>query len=133
MTSFKDIRDVLILSHGANFISDEELILLYDEFKPTNLSFPHSLYGDFDLENMDDDECVAEFRVKKKYVETLAEALQIPENFYCYQRSKVDGMEGLCMLLRRFASPEGTAGSHPPIFSHPCPWSARGSTPRGSH
>ena len=70
---------MLILSHGANFISDEEFIFLYEEFKPTNLSFQHSLYGDFDLDNTDGYECVAEFRVKKKDLETLAEALQIPD------------------------------------------------------
>ena len=54
---------------------------------------------------MEDNECVAEFRVKKQDLETLAMALQIPASFKCHQRRQIDGMEGLCMLLRRFAYP----------------------------
>ena len=50
---------------------------------------------------MDDSECVAEFRVKKHDLPDLAAALQIPNQFVCHQRSVADGMEGLCMLLRR--------------------------------
>ena len=42
---------------------------------------------------MEDDECLAEFRVKKQDLETLAEALQIPESFYCQQQRKIDGLE----------------------------------------
>ena len=45
------------------------------------------------------------FGVKKQDLETLTEALKIPESFYRQQRSKIDGMEGLCMLLRRFVYP----------------------------
>ena len=31
--------------------------------------------------------------------------LRIPDNFYCQQRSVSDGIEGLCMLLRRLSYP----------------------------
>ncbi|XP_068677291.1 uncharacterized protein [Montipora foliosa] len=54
---------------------------------------------------MNDSECLAEFRVKKRDLQILAEALQIPDSFTCYQRSVVSGMEGLCILLRRLAYP----------------------------
>ena len=40
------------------------------------------------------------FRVEKTDLFTLAEVLQIPEVFKCHQRSKIDGVEGLCMLLK---------------------------------
>ena len=92
MPSFKEIRDLLFLSHCNNFISEEELLVLYEEYQPANLTFPS--YGEFDLDEMTEDECLAEFRVRKQDLETLAEALQIPESFYCMQRSKIDGMEG---------------------------------------
>ena len=105
MPSFREIRDLLLLSPGANFISEQEFLVFYEEYQSANLSFPHSSYGEFDLDDMEDDECLAEFRVKKQDLDTLAEALQIPASFHCQQRSKIDGMEGLCMLLRRFAYP----------------------------
>ncbi|XP_068690859.1 uncharacterized protein [Montipora foliosa] len=54
---------------------------------------------------MNDSECLAEFRVKKRDLQILAKALQIPDTFTCYQRSVVSGMEGLCILLRRLAYP----------------------------
>ena len=54
---------------------------------------------------MNDSECLAEFRVKKRDLQILAEALQILDSFTCYQRSVVSGMEGLCILLRRLAYP----------------------------
>ena len=105
LSSFREIRDLLLLSHGFNFISEEELLFFYEGYQSANLSFPHSSYGEFDLDGMEDDECLVEFRVKKQDLETLAEALQIPESFYCQQRSKINGIEGMCMLLRSFAYP----------------------------
>ena len=105
MLSFREIQDLIVLSYDDNYISDEEFLLLYDEFESTNLDFPYSSYGEFDLDSMEDDECKAEFRVRKNDLDALSEALQIPEVFKCKQRSRIDGMEGLCMILKRFAYP----------------------------
>ena len=54
---------------------------------------------------MDEAECKAEFRVEKNDLHKLAEALQIPGTLKCYQGTVCDGMEGLCMLLKRLAYP----------------------------
>lgn len=54
---------------------------------------------------MDDSENIAEFRVKKRDLSDLAAALQIPNQFVRHQRSVADGMEGLCVLLRRLSYP----------------------------
>ena len=54
---------------------------------------------------MDNSECLAEFRIKKRDMPALAAALQIPDEFVCPQRPVADGQEGLCMLLRRLAYP----------------------------
>ena len=62
MLSFKEIRDLLFLSHGNNFISEEEFLVVYEEYQPANLTF--SSYGEFDLDEMTEDECLAEFRSK---------------------------------------------------------------------
>jgi len=50
---------------------------------------------------MEDDECLAEFRVRKRDIPLLEEALQIPDKFTLEQRSVVGETEGLCMLLKR--------------------------------
>ncbi|XP_073238052.1 uncharacterized protein [Porites lutea] len=54
---------------------------------------------------MNDAECLAEFRFRTHDLQILSEVLQIPDSFRCYQRSVVDGMEGLCILLRRLSYP----------------------------
>ena len=43
---------------------------------------------------MEDDECLAEFRVRKCDISLFEEALQIPEEFMLEQQSVVEGMEG---------------------------------------
>ena len=37
--SFKDLREVLFLSYEENMISDEEFLLLYDEYSSKNPEF----------------------------------------------------------------------------------------------
>ena len=103
--SFHELQELLLLSHDDGVIDDEELLLLYEEFLPKNPDFSYENYGRLDLQDMNDSECLAEFRVKKRDLPLLAEALQIPDSFTCYQRSVVSGMEGLCILLRRLAYP----------------------------
>ena len=103
--SFHELQELLFLCHDDDRIDDEELLLLYDEFSPKNPDFTYQNYGRLELEDMNDSECLAEFRVKKRDLPILAETLQIPDSFTCYQRSVVSGMEGLCILLRRLAYP----------------------------
>ena len=45
---------------------------------------------------------MAEFRFRKTDIALLTEVLEIPETIRCGQGSTCDGLEGLCMLLRRF-------------------------------
>ncbi|RUA06629.1 MAG: hypothetical protein DSY43_01655 [Gammaproteobacteria bacterium] len=89
----------------TDIISDEEFVLLYDASYSKNLELPYDDYGRFDLEEMADSECIAEFRVKKRDLPLLADMLQIPDSFVCDQGSVSEGMEGLCMLLRRLSYP----------------------------
>ena len=103
--SLHELQELLFLSHNHGAIDDEELLLLYEEFLPKNPDFSYENYDRLDLNDMNDSECLAEFRVKKRDLPILAEALQIPDSFTCSQRSLVSGMEGLCILLRRLAYP----------------------------
>ena len=69
---------------------------------------------------MEDDECVAEFRVRKRDIPLLGEVLQIPEVVICNQRSIADGTEALCMLLKRLAYPVRYSDMVP-RFARPVP------------
>ena len=105
MTGFKEFRQTLLLYYDANLISDEDFIIFYELFSSRNPDFAYDAYNRFDLDEMNDDECNAELRVRKRDLPTLAQALRIPPAFHLSQRSVVDGMEGLRMLLRRLAYP----------------------------
>ncbi|XP_068704403.1 uncharacterized protein [Montipora foliosa] len=105
MCSFTEARDFIVLSYEQGLISDEEFLVLYDSHKPKNSDLLYNMYESFDLDEMEDDECVAEFRVRKRDIPLLGEVLQIPEVVICNQRSIADGMEALCMLLKRLAYP----------------------------
>ena len=70
-----------------------------------NPDFPHSSYARFDIENIDETECLAEFRVRKQDIPVLANVPQLPVNIRCPQRTICDRIEGLFMLLRRFSYP----------------------------
>ena len=105
MTSFKKTRELLAGCYLADIISDEEFVLLYDCSYSKNLEIPYDEYGRFNLDEMADSECRAEFRVNKRDLPLLAECLQIPEAFVCNQGSVCEGMEALCILLRRLSYP----------------------------
>ena len=98
MATFREVRDLLAFACFEDIIDEDEFLLLWELNTSKNLDFPYEDYGRFDLDEMDDSECVAEFRVKKHDLPDLAAALQIPNQFVCHQRSVADGMEGLCML-----------------------------------
>ena len=107
MAIFREVRDLLAVACFGDIIDEDEFLLLWDLHESKNLDFPYEEYGRFDLDEMDDSECFAEFIVKKRDLPDLAAALQIPNQFVCHrhQRSVADGMEGLCMLLRRLSYP----------------------------
>ena len=63
----------------------------------------HTMFLNYYIINSAD--CKAEFRVEKADIPRLADVLQIPAVFKCSQRSLCDGLEGLCMLLRRTCYP----------------------------
>ena len=102
MASFRDARNLLTAALCDDLISEDEYLLLYDLNRSKNLDLPYDEFT-FDLDEMENSECVAEFRVNKHDLPALAEALQISDVFKCRHRSISDGMEGLCMLLRRLS------------------------------
>ena len=70
-----------------------------------NPDFPYECSGEFNVNDMDDSECLSEFRFHKSDLSVLSEALHLPNYFICQQGTICDGIEGLCIALRRFAYP----------------------------
>ena len=105
MASFREIRNLLLESLDDGDISEDKFLLLDDANTSRNPDFPYECYGKFDLDEMDDSEGLAEFRFHKSDIPVLFEALQLPQSFTCQQGTICDGIEGLCLTLRRFAYP----------------------------
>ena len=105
MPSLREVRDILLFAHSDKLINDEEFLLLYDLNKSNNLDLPYWSYDQFDLDLLTDDECKSEFRFLKNDVYRLAEVMHVPDEIRCYNRVVVDGIEALCIFLKRFAYP----------------------------
>ena len=99
------IRDILLFSHNDNLISEEEFLLLFDLNKSRNLKLPYWSYDQFDLDHLTDDECTSDFRFYGRDVYLFVEVLQIPDEIRCCNRVIVDGIEALCIFLKRSAYP----------------------------
>ena len=65
MSSFRDFQELCVLSYCNKFISDTEFCLLYDHFTSKNPDFSYDTYPPFSLEDVEEAECKAEFRVLK--------------------------------------------------------------------
>lgn len=105
MPGLRDIRELLVLSHSYGMLSDEEFILLYNENISRNPDFPYWTYDKFDLDDMTDDECKAEFRFFRSDIYSLADALRLPPTIKTYNGLVVQSIPALCMFLKRFAYP----------------------------
>ena len=105
MNSFKNVRELLLLSYVNNVVSETEFVLLYDAYQSKNPDLKYQQHDPFNLDNIDSAERKAEFRIEKADLPRLAEALQLPPTFHCQQRTVFDSMEGLCMLLKRVSYP----------------------------
>ena len=71
MASFREICNILLQSFDDSDISEDEFLLLYDVNTSKNPDFPYESYGKFDLNDMDDSECLSEFRSRKSDLPVL--------------------------------------------------------------
>ena len=92
MGGLREVREALLLSHAQNIIDDEEFVLLYNLNKSKNPDFAYWNYDMFDLDKLNDDECMAEFRFLKNDIYYLCEKLQIPNEMTCSNRLKISGI-----------------------------------------
>ena len=105
MCSFRNARRLLVDAYDDDIIDEDEFVLLYRTNTSKNLDFPYKECGQFDLNELDSAECKAEFRFENHDIELLAQVLDIPDRFVCNQGTVCDGIEGLCIAMRRFAYP----------------------------
>ena len=120
MANVDRVNEILYAYNDAGLIDDEELLLLADRNVRRNPYFPYWHYARFDLEQMDDDECKAEFRFRKEDVFTLLDALHLPPEIRVYNGVVFDSVEALCILLRRLSYP-CRYGDLIPRFGRPVP------------
>ena len=105
MPYLRDVRNSLLIAHDQGLVSDEELLLLLKANSSKNPEFSYEKYARFSIESIEEPECLSEFRVEKKDLPLLADALRLPDTFHCNQRTTADKLEGLCILLRRMSFP----------------------------
>ncbi|XP_015772316.1 PREDICTED: uncharacterized protein LOC107350588 [Acropora digitifera] len=105
MFSKKSILENSALLFLENVLDESDLLCVYDVLNRKNPRLPYWNYRHFDLNTISQDECKTEFRFGKTEILVLAEALQIPHCFTCVNGTVASGIEGLCMLLKRFTYP----------------------------
>ena len=86
-------------------IDDTEFTLLYDLHRSENPDIPHWSFEKFDLELLNEDVCKTEFRLYRNDIYALADVLDLPGEFHCYNNVNINSIEGLCILLKRFSYP----------------------------
>ena len=107
MPNFREARESLLYCYSENLLTDEKFCLLYDWNTSKNPDFDYTCYNKLDLNEMSDDDVVAEFRFMKNDILRLVRALDMPNEITChfYNDLKVDSMEALCVVLNRLAYP----------------------------
>ena len=100
----KSARDALLFCYADDFIDDEEFVLLYDANWSREL-YPYRNVERFNFDNLDNTQCLADFRFEKEHILRLTQALGITRKVICSQRSTCDGVEATCILLKRLAFP----------------------------
>lgn len=68
MASFRDIQEMVLVSHASGFITYLEFLLLCEENMSDNLDFPYKEYLRICWQNGNEAECKAKFRVKKHHI-----------------------------------------------------------------
>ena len=101
------MAEELVLMHDAGLLNDEELLLFDYANRKRNPHgmLPYRTYDRFVLEDMDESQCLVEFRFKKEDIYNLAVALRLPEVFRCTNGVVADSVEALCICLKRLSYP----------------------------
>lgn len=105
MFSRQTTQDALAFMFMEDIIDEVEFSLLFETVNKKNPSFPYWSYDRFDLTRVKDEECKAELRFGLAELPLLAKVLAIPDTFIRRNGTVATGMEGFCIILRRFPYP----------------------------
>ena len=105
MPNLRETRNCIAYAYRKGFINDREFVLLYDANRSKNPDFPYWNYERFELDELTNAECNAEFRFYKHDIYKLADALQLPDEFVTYNGLIVESISALCIYLKRFPYP----------------------------
>ena len=95
----------LLVLYAEDVLEDGEFLLLVEENKWPAPEFLYWKFPRFSLNNISEDECLAEFYFEKQDIPRLARAHRLPQKFVCSSGTVANDVEALCLLLRRFAYP----------------------------
>ena len=98
-------QNLLFIASELGDVDEEKFLMFYDMRRTRNLNLPYWKYEKFDLDHLENDECVAEFRFQKDDIYDLPGVLQVPDEIVCYNGTKVSDIEALCIFLKRHAYP----------------------------
>ena len=98
MANMLERRNLVVEVYGGGLLNNEEFVLLYDLNSSSNLNIPYWQYPNFDLDNMQNDECISEFWFLKNDIYILF-VLGIPKEITCYNGSKLNSVTVRCALL----------------------------------
>ena len=104
MASLRATREALLFAYREEWLDDMEFLVLNELNTSENLDFPYDSYDQFNLDDMDEAECIAELRFEKQHILRLEEVLQIPPLMKCNQRSDRYKNMRLHVYLRSFYS-----------------------------
>ena len=86
---------MLCLCLREEIIDEEEFVLLYEAYRPSNLPFPHSAYGKFFFANYDPAECKLDFREGNRDIPLLLDAVRVRMASWSYAQNITELKEGI--------------------------------------
>ena len=99
------MQEAVTVMYTNDVFDDIDFLLLYKASNKKNPALPYWKYDRFDITRLTDEECKADFRFGITKLPLLEQTLKIPESFVCRNGTVAGGMEGLCILLQRYAYP----------------------------
>jgi len=100
-----EIRQTLVCGYNFGIIDDIEFALLFDTNRSKNPDIPHWKYERFSLDNLTEDDCKTDFRFYPADIVELKDVFQLLEEILCSNNVRVDSIEALCILLKRYSYP----------------------------
>ena len=83
--SFRETRELSLISICTNLIDEKTFTLLYNANSSNNLDFPYDNFDKLDLDNLCDDEGKTDLKFNKNNIFKHTEVVQIVDQLYCHR------------------------------------------------